>query len=91
MQLLELLNYVILEKHENLILKILSKPSISLVNRMDIYEQLHMKYNVDITDKEMKEFYLCMRYLADKNNKTNQEERLFKIASVEMQNLLNEE
>jgi hypothetical protein len=91
MQLLELLNYVILEKHENLILKILSKPSISLVNRMDIYEQLHMKYNVDITDKEMKEFYLCMRYLADKNNKTNQEERLFKIASVEMQNLLNED
>ena len=91
MQLLELLNYVMLEKHENLILKILSKPSISLVNIIDIYEQLHMKYNVDISDKEMKEFYLCMRYLADKNNKTNQEERLFKIASVEMQNLLNEE
>jgi hypothetical protein len=91
MQLLELLNYVMLEKHENLILKILSKPSISLVNRMDIYEQLHMRYNVDITDKEMKEFYSSMNYLSDKTNKTNQELRLYKIASIEMQNLLNEE
>ena len=89
MQLLELLNFILLDPKENIILKVLSKPSISLVNRIDIYDQLHLKYNVDINDEEMNQFYGAMKLLHDKKNRTPIEGRLFKIASVEMQNLFN--
>ena len=89
MQLLELLNFILLDPKENIILKVLSKPSISLVNRIDIYEQLHLKYNVDINEEEMNQFYGAMKLLHDKKNRTSIEDRLFKIASVEMQNLFN--
>ena len=89
MQLLELLNFILLDPNENIILKVLSKPSISLVNRIDIYDQLHLKYNVDINDEEMNQFYGAMKLLHDKKNRTSIEGRLFKIASIEMQNLFN--
>ena len=89
MQLLELLNFILLDPKENIILKVLSKPSISLVNRIDIYDQLHLKYNVDINDEEMNQFYGAMKLLHDKKNRTSIEDRMFKIASVEMQNLFN--
>ena len=89
MQLLELLNFILLDPKENIILKVLSKPSISLVNRIDIYDQLHLKYNVDINDEEMNQFYGAMKLLHDKKNRTSIEGRLFKIASIEMQNLFN--
>ena len=89
MQLLELLNFILLDPKENIILKVLSKPSISLVNRIDIYDQLHLKYNVDINDEEMNQFYGAMKLLHDKKNRTSIEDRMFKIASIEMQNLFN--
>ena len=88
MQLLELLNYILLNSQESAILKVLAKPSISLVNRIDIYEQIHQRCNVDLNEEEMKEFISSMKYLYDKKNKTPQEERLYKIASIELQNLL---
>ena len=88
MQLLELLNYILLHSQESAILKVLAKPSISLVNRIDIYEQIHQRCNVDLNEEEMKEFISSMKYLYDKKNKTPQEERLYKIASIELQNLL---
>lgn len=88
MQLLELLNYILLNSQETAILKVLAKPSISLVNRIDIYEQIHQRCNVDLNEEEMKEFISSMKYLYDKKNKTPQEERLYKIASIELQNLL---
>lgn len=88
MQLLELLNYILLNSKEASILKVLAKPSISLVNRIDIYEQIHQRCNVDLNEEETKEFISSMKYLYDKKNKTPQEERLYKIASIELQNLL---
>ena len=88
MQLLELLNFILLDPKENIILKVLSKPSISLVNRIDIYDQLYLRHNVDLNEWEMKQFYSAMKLIHDKKNRTPIEDRLFKIASVELQNLI---
>ena len=88
MQLLELLNFILLDPKENIILKVLSKPSISLVNRIDIYDQLYLRHNVDLNEWEMKQFYGAMKLIHDKKNRTPIEDRLFKIASVELQNLI---
>ena len=82
MQLLDLLNYSILEPNENTILQFLSKPSISLAQRKDIYDKIH-KVN-DIDSKEIDDLYTSIKTLSSKRDKTPMQKRLFKLTKIEM-------
>lgn len=86
MQLLDLLNYVVFEKHENTIVRFLSKPSISFANRNDIYDQIHTVNNIN--SNEIDEFYSSVKYLFGKENKNSKEERLCHITMIELNELL---
>ena len=82
MQLLELLVYALLEPEENTILQFLSKPSISLAQKTDIYDRIHQTNNFDF--KEIDELYTAVRKLASKSDKTEMQKRLFNITRSEM-------
>lgn len=85
MQLLELMNYVILEPYENVILQFLSKPSIALAQRKDVYDKI---YTVnDIASHEVSELCKAIKELVDKN-KSKREERLYQITKNEMETLV---
>ena len=69
-------------------LKFLSKPSISLVNKINIIEKINEHLCIDITDDELNEFLSMFKYLQNNIYKNNNEQRLFQLVNVEMNNLL---
>ena len=88
-QTLEILTYILLEPYQRTMLKFLSKPSISLVNKLNIMEHLTDNIYIDINDEELNEFCTMFKYLQNSNSKNNIEKRLFQLVNLEMNNLLN--
>lgn len=82
MQLLDLLGYILLDADENIIIQFLSKPSISLAQRTDIYERINKINNVDTT--EINELYSAIQRLTNNQNKTDIQKRLFHLTRSEM-------
>ena len=82
MQLLELVNFCVLEPYQNTILQFLSKPSISLAQKKDIYDKIRTVN--DIHTKEIEEVYTAIRVLSEKKNKTSLESRLYNLTKIEM-------
>ena len=70
-------------------LKFISKPSISLVKKFNVLEQLNHEINVDINDEELDEFCTMFKYLQKTNYKSNEDQRLFELVNLEMNNLFN--
>ena len=87
-QTLEILTYILLEPYQRTMLKFLSKPSISLVNKINIIEKINEHLCIDITDDELNEFLSMFKYLQNNIYKNNNEQRLFQLVNVEMNNLL---
>lgn len=86
MQLIELLNYSLLEPNESMILHFLAKPSISLAQKKDIYETIR---NVnDIGSKEIDDLYIALKSLFEKKGKTQLQKRILKLAGMEMKALI---
>ena len=88
-QTLEILTYILLEPYQRTMLKFLSKPSISLVNKLNLMEQLTEEIYIDINDDDINEFCTMFKYLQNSNSKNNIEQRLFQLVTLEMNNLLN--
>ena len=88
-QTLEILTYILLEPYQRTILKFLSKPSISLVNKLNIMEQLTEDIYIGINENELNEFCKKFNYLQNINSKNKIEKRLLHLVNVEMSNLLN--
>lgn len=86
MQLLDLLNYVLLEKNENVILHFLSKPAISFANRDDIYDKLHNVNNIN--KNEIDDFYSSVQTLLNKTDKTSIEKRICHLTNLELKELI---
>ena len=82
MQLIDLLGYTFLSPEENTILQFLSKPSISLAQRTDIYDKINTLNNVGM--KEVDELYNAIRHLYDNKNKSEMQKRLFSLTKSEM-------
>lgn len=88
MQQIELMNYVVLNPNQNTMINFLAKPSISYSNEKDAYDYLQLKYNVDISDEEINEFFNYIKYLHEKKKKTKIEQRLYDLAVMQLTNLL---
>lgn len=88
MQQIDLLNYILLEPKQSKMIHFLSKPSLSLNNTKDLFDFLQLKHNVDVSDKEIEEFYNYLQFLNNKNNKNLIEKRLFNLAVIQLNNLL---
>lgn len=86
MQQLEILGYSLLEPNENIILQFLSKPSISLPQKKDIYDKIRRVNDINIT--EANELYDAVKQLNDRPDKTNFQKRLLKITKGEVNALL---
>lgn len=82
MQLLDLLVYSIMDPNENVILQFLSKPSISLAHRKDIYDKLHSVNDIDA--KEVEDLDYAIQCIAQKVEKTPAQKRLLKLTRSEM-------
>lgn len=90
-QILEIVNYLLLEHHENIILQFLSKPVISLADRIDIHDQLQLKYNYESHyEKEAVDVCKVLKMIYDKKEKTNEDKKLLNLVSIELCNLLEE-
>ncbi len=87
-QLIELLNYIILEPYQAILIKFISKPSVSLVNKIDIFEKIMNKNNFDISNKEFENFEKGFKFLCEKKEKNNLEKRLLNLVNLEINNLL---
>ena len=82
MQFLDLLGYSLLEPEENTVLQFLSKPSISLAQRSDIYDRINKINNVN--SQEIDEVYSAIKTLS-KNKEDNQmRARLYNLTKSEM-------
>ena len=88
-QILEILTYILLEPYQKTMLKFISKPSISLVKKFNVLEQLNHEITVDINDEELDEFCTMFKYLQKTNYKSNEDQRLFELVNLEMNNLFN--
>ena len=66
----------------------ITKPSISLGNKINIIEKINEYLCIDITDDELNEFLSMFKYLQNNIYKNNNEQRLFQLVNVEMNNLL---
>ena len=91
MQQLELLNYILLEPGENIILDFLSKPSISLANKVDIQSKIYLQYQSYIPYYEIDDFTNYYKILMKKKDKNNIEKRLLNIATIQLNNIIKEE
>ena len=71
-----------MDPNENVILQFLSKPSISLAHRKDIYDKLHSVNDIDA--KEVEDLDYAIQCLAQKVEKTPAQKRLLKLTRSEM-------
>lgn len=86
MQQLEILNYSILEPNENIIVQFLSKPSISLAQKKDVYDKIRSVTDININ--EANELYSSIKQLYDKKEKSNFQKRLLKLTRGELGKLI---
>ena len=82
MQMLDLLTFTLLEPEENTIIQFLSKPSISLAQRKDIYDKIQRVNNID--SKEVEELYNALKHFSGNQQQTPVQQRLFKLTKKEM-------
>lgn len=81
MQILELMNYLLLDQTENTVLSFIAKPSIFLANKIDVFDQLHNKFSYLTNEKEVNDFFNSLKYLQEKKLKTIRDTKLINIAN----------
>ena len=84
-QTVHLLNFILLEHYQLTCLKFISKPSISLANKMSVFEKIHYYENLN---KDFNDFEKDFQYLLKKNNKNNLEKKLLNLVEMEINNLI---
>ena len=88
MQQLDLLCYTLLNPRELNMINFISKPSISLVDEIDLYQKILLKYNANISQKEINEFVDFVKILINKNKKTKVENNLLNLATAQLNNFI---
>ena len=88
---LDIMNYLLLTHQENILLQFVSKPIISLDDRINISDQLKMKYNFEHQlDKEAIEVCKIIKMLCNKKEKNIKEKKLMNISCIELCHLLDD-
>ena len=85
-QQIELCNYILLNPKDNKMLRFLAKPTINLNKSKDIYEEIF--YDKKNLNNDLDEIYKYYQYLKKKKLKTQLENRLYKLAKKQMDNML---
>ena len=89
MQMIELMNFILLDKYQFVMFKFLSKPFISLNNKFDLFDYIVKSYKDDFTEQDSKELKNGYKILSDKNDKNYQEKNIFKLITKEINNIIN--
>jgi len=69
MQIIELMNFILLDKYQFVMFKFLSKPFISLNNKFDLFDYIVKSYKDDFTEHDSKELKNGYKILSDKKIK----------------------
>ena len=85
-QIVELCNYILLNPKDNKMIRFLAKPTINLNKSKDIYEEIF--YDKKNLNNDLDEIYKYYQYLKKKKLKTQLENRLYKLAKKQMDNML---
>ena len=85
-QQIELCNYILLNPKDNKMIRFLAKPTINLKNSKDIYEEIF--YDKKNINNDLDEIYKYYQNLKKKKLKTQLENRLYKLAKKQMDNML---
>ena len=85
-QQIELCNYILLNPKDNKMIRFLAKPTINLNNSKDIYEEIF--YDKKNLNNDIDEIYKYYQNLKKKKLKTQLENRLYKLAKKQMDNML---
>ena len=86
MQIIELMNFIILDKYQFLMFKFLSKPIISINNQFDLFDNIVKLYKDDYNEQDVKEFKKGQKFLYEKNDKNYQEKKIFQFVTKEINN-----
>ena len=89
MQMVELMNYILLDKYQFVMFKFLSKPFISLNNKFDLFDNIVKSYKNDFSEDDVNEFKKGYRFLFKKDNKNEQEKKIFSLVTMEIDNIIN--
>lgn len=88
MQEIDILKYLLLDDDQIKLFNFLSKPSVSLIDKKDIYDNLVQKFNVDINREEIDKIYGSFKDLSNKNILSDVDKKLLKFFSDEVENLI---
>lgn len=86
MQIIDIINYSLLETNENIIVQFLSKPSISLAQKKDLHDKIHSLNDINATEAD--ELYTAIRNIYNLKEKTNFQKRLLRLTKIEMGKLM---
>ena len=89
MQMVELMNFILLDKYQFVMFKFLSKPFISLNNKFDLFDSIVKSYKNDFSEEDVNEFKKGYKFLYNKNNKNQQEKKIFSLVTMEIDNIIN--
>lgn len=89
MQMVELMNYILLDKYQFVMFKFLSKPFISLNNKFDLFDNIVKSYKNDFSEDDVNQFKKGYRFLFKKDNKNEQEKKIFSLVTMEIDNIIN--
>ncbi len=88
MHMIELLNFILFEPYQNSILKLISKPYISLESsKPNLVDYLPKIYRSDLNFQEIKEFSLSYNKILNSSNKNKIDEKLFNMVNIDIENL----
>jgi hypothetical protein len=88
MHMIELFNFILFEPYQNSILKLISKPYISLESsKPNLVDYLPKIYRSDLNFQEIKDFSLSYNKILNSSNKNKIDEKLFNMVNIDIENL----
>lgn len=86
---IDLLKYLLLEEYQIDLLNFISKPSVSLLHKSDIFESMSRKMNTDIDNTEVDNIFECYNTIKEKKNPKNIDIKLLRLFKNEVETLMN--
>ena len=85
---IDILKHILLDEKQKSLLNFLSKPSISLLNKHEIYDNLHGNYNVNIGKNEIDNIYDNYNAIFTREHGNEVDQKLLDMVSYEVDNLI---
>lgn len=85
---IDILKHILLDEKQMTLLNFLSKPSISLLNKHNIHDNLHGNYNVDIGQNKIDNIYENYNAIFTREHGNDIDQKLLDMVSYEVDNLI---